>query len=378
MHPALLLAAFQIVGTFTSLIFKGQSRCVVEGSNYNHPFMQSMTMYIGEALCMFLYIAYITKYRERYQKKLADAEINGKKTKINPLLLIIPTSCDFVTSTLSFFALEFMPTSLYSMVRGGGLIITTLFSVIFLKRKLYRHHYLGLLTVMIGITTAGVVVTLNSSSGGSQSKIILGIILLVCSFITFSSQIIIEEKFFHQYELNPFQTVGLEGCWGILICGVFVAIFNYVPCPSSIADDCPPNKNLEDVPFFFQQVFTMEGNQPALLILILFGIILILFFNAISLAITKYVSSLARNVAQVCSPFFVWMGCLILGWETFLYGQLIGYVILAIGTMIFYEIIVIPIWGFNQNTKKAIEKRKEAQNLLSANSNDESTGEADK
>ncbi|KAL4465970.1 hypothetical protein ABPG74_004207 [Tetrahymena malaccensis] len=368
MHPAILLASFMVVGTFSSLVFKGQSKCTVEGQAYNHPFMQSMTMYIGEALCIILYIVYITKYRDRYENKLAEAEKNGKKTKINPFLLIIPTSCDFITSTLSFFALEFMPPSLYSMVRGGSLIFTTLFSVFFLKRKLYRHHYLGLLIVMIGITTAGVVVTLNSSSDGNQSKIILGIILLLCSFITFSSQIIIEEKFFNQYELNPFQTVGIEGCWGILICGIFVAIFNFVPCPSSIADDCPPNQNLEDVSFFFKQVFTMDGNQPALLILVLVGIILILFFNAISLAITKYVSSLARNVAQVCSPFFVWMGALVLKWETFLYGQLIGYLILAFGTLIFYEIIVIPIWGFNENTKKAIEKRKEQQNLLSANS----------
>lgn len=80
-------------------------------------------------------------------------------------------------------------------------------------------------------------------------------------------------------------------------------MFTHVPCPGFIGDDCLPNGNIEDVSFFFKQVFTMSGpsnetpDQPLLLWMIILGAIGILFYNAISLAITKNVSSLARNVA---------------------------------------------------------------------------------
>lgn len=102
--------------------------------------------------------------------------------------MIIPTACDFITSTLSFFALEFMPASLYSMIRGGGLVVTTIFSVIFLKRKLYKHHILGLIIIISGLITVGIVVIMNSKGSGDDfSKMILGVILLIVSFFTFSS-----------------------------------------------------------------------------------------------------------------------------------------------------------------------------------------------
>lgn len=68
------------------------------------------------------------------------------------------------------------------------------------------------------------------------------------------------------------------------------------------------------------QVFTMSGpdndtpDQPMLLIMAILGVFVILLLNAASVSITKYVSSLARNVAQVLAPFFIWMASLALGW----------------------------------------------------------------
>lgn len=40
--------------------------------------------------------------------------------------------------------------------------------------------------------------------------------------------------------------------------------------------------------------------------------------------------------------------------------------IIALGTCIFNEIFEIPYFGFNLNTKKAIAKRKEADNFLAS------------
>lgn len=164
----MLLGAFLCVGTATSVVFKQQSNSVSMGNDFDHPFMQSMTMYLGEALCFLCFLAYIRYDKESYEAGKLKAESEGKLTKINPFLLIIPTACDFVTSTLTFFALGLMPVSLYSMVRSGGLIVTTIFSVIFLKRKLHRHHLLGLGFIMAGLITVGIVVI--TQSGGDDDS----------------------------------------------------------------------------------------------------------------------------------------------------------------------------------------------------------------
>ena len=147
-----------------------------------------MTMYIGEALSMVIFLLYTRIKKDAYEEGKKIAVENGKIVKVNPFLLIIPTFCDFFTSTLTFFALEFMPASLYSMVRSGNLVVTTIFSVIFLKRKLYRQHLLGLCTIVTGIVIVGIIVIENSSSSGDDSsKILLGVILLVSSFFSYST-----------------------------------------------------------------------------------------------------------------------------------------------------------------------------------------------
>ena len=75
-----------------------------------------MTMYIGEALSLIFYYIYILCFKERYELSKQNAVKKGLKPRISPFLLLIPTACDFITSTLAFFALEFMPLSIYSMV----------------------------------------------------------------------------------------------------------------------------------------------------------------------------------------------------------------------------------------------------------------------
>lgn len=76
--------------------------------------------------------------------------------RVNFLIFAIPTACDFVTSTITFFAINMMPLSVNLMIRGGNIIVTAVFSIIFLKKKLFVHHYLALSTAIIGLVFMGV------------------------------------------------------------------------------------------------------------------------------------------------------------------------------------------------------------------------------
>ena len=61
------------------------------------------------------------------------------------------------------------------------------------------------------------------------------------------------------------------------------------------------------------------------------------------------------------------------GHEEFKWLELIGFILLVCGTLVYNEIVQIPFFGFNQNTKAAIAQRKtklnnsDTEGLLTSN-----------
>ena len=50
------------------------------------------------------------------------------------------------------------------MLRGGMIVIVAVVSVLFLNRKLYRHHIFGLFLVVLGISLIGVAAITGDNS----------------------------------------------------------------------------------------------------------------------------------------------------------------------------------------------------------------------
>jgi len=71
------------------------------------------------------------------------------------LWLAIPASCDVCGSTLMFVALTMTSPSVYQMMRGLIVVITAIASIIFLKRKQYRHHWTGICLIVTGVFIVG-------------------------------------------------------------------------------------------------------------------------------------------------------------------------------------------------------------------------------
>jgi len=113
-------------------------------------------MFVGEALWIFIYIFQNYQLSRQYgsvelSPGMQKAVQEGMKTKINPLLFAIPMLCDATASTLLLIAYINIPASIAQMMGGFVVFIVAIMSVIFLKRKLYRHHWTGLLLIFGGI-----------------------------------------------------------------------------------------------------------------------------------------------------------------------------------------------------------------------------------
>jgi len=77
--------------------------------------------------------------------------------------------------------------------------------------------------------------------------------------------------------------------------------------------------------------------------------------------ITKYASAAQRSTVDTCRTLIIWCVFLALGKEKFLVGELFGFALLVLGTLVYNEIIEMPINFMSKNTKRNIQKREQEE-----------------
>ena len=82
---------------------------------------------------------------------------------MNKFILLIPCSLDLVSVILLLTALNFIPASAEQIINSGTILTTLLFSMVILKVKIYFHHIIGSLLVLIGVILVGTINTIFSS-----------------------------------------------------------------------------------------------------------------------------------------------------------------------------------------------------------------------
>lgn len=124
-------------------------------------------MFIGEAFSIIVFFVYRNVSKEDYAKKKAEDLAKGQKDIwYKYVFLAIPATFDFTATTISYIALNWLSPSIYQMLRGALVIITATLSKFFLKRILYKHNYIGISSVFVGVVLVGVsgfVIADNSS-----------------------------------------------------------------------------------------------------------------------------------------------------------------------------------------------------------------------
>ena len=108
--------------------------------------------------------------------RMLEAKSKGLQIQFNKLWLAIPALSDFITSTLQYVALNFISGSVYQMMRGGSIVTTLLFSIIFLKVKVMKSQISRAGLALFGVMVVGLsnMVFKDDSSDGPSAVILIG------------------------------------------------------------------------------------------------------------------------------------------------------------------------------------------------------------
>lgn len=200
------------------------------------------------------------------------------------------------------------------------------------------------------------VLTHSSNPAGhsaySPQELIFGIALIILSVLIQAIQFVVEEKLLGNMYISSKRMTGWEGIWGILLFTVFLTIAYFVKCTGNLCT----NGRLEDP---FQALEQMRKSS-----FITFGMISLAFFgcilNVFGILVTKYTTSAHRATINQVKVASIWMFFLAYTGhhtqETFLPLQLVGFIIVLTGVCLFNEILVLPFWGLNKKTKKAMQQ----------------------
>ena len=385
------LSTLQIYGFMLLLLITGSINTIANKLQQNTKSMKvkykghqkfiTFCMFNGELLCLLLY--WIKEGRHKRKQKsetlISNNVENEKNQKKEPKIwyFLFPAIFDILASSISSISLSFLASSIYQMFRGAIIIFTCIASILILKSTYYRHHFLGIFIVIIGLAIVGLNAILNGDSSSENPS--FGIFLVILSQVFSCFLFITEEKLLKGYEIPPLKAVGLEGMWGVSVYIVLLFIFYFIRCekwPKFLKDGvCIRDKENEDdencsirfenAIFAIKQIYASRD----LKIFLSLYVLSIAFFNFSGLTISKNVSSTSRTIVDTLRTIVIWTFFLTMPFvpedtkETFSWLQLLGFSILILGSVIYNEILVLPFWGFADNTKEARKKREKRDML---------------
>ena len=271
-------------GTLNTLLNKYQDlECVAYSPldnktcshTFEQPLLQTLNMFVGEIMCLFLFLVQGVWERRRgrgvdYQAipsqaggeeeaLLAadgngDGEVDGEENnndnssstsqhqvqgESKPLLagwlqvlFLLPTLCDLTATTLMNVGLLYVSASIYQMLRGSVVLFTGCFSTLFLGIQHPKYRWVALFVVFLGVAIVGTSSLFKPSApkeqeGQEASNPWIGIAMIILAQCFTATQFVVEEKIMHLYRVPAVKAVGLEGLFGLVLTVGAVPILHY-------------------------------------------------------------------------------------------------------------------------------------------------------
>ncbi|KAF4687771.1 hypothetical protein FOZ62_004224 [Perkinsus olseni] len=335
----------------------------IDGTNhyFQKPWFMSLVMFLAMLLALPLHYCLRRRSGKTSSSASANASPPGAAAASSIGLrmwftVCIPSVFDLLGSSLQAIGLVYTPVSVYQMLKGSILLFSALFSVIFLGRKMYRHHWVGVCLCLIALVLVGVS---SLSSREQQTQVVslplmlLGIFIIVAGQVVCAAQYVLEEFLLKPpNDVAPMALVGLEGFWGtLLMCLVFVPALQNLPG----SDTGKVMENTEDS-------FVMLSNSPLLLTCTLGFIISILVFNICGVMVTAEASAMHHTFLDASRTIVIWLVSVLMYYAApgnglgepltkYSWVQALGFVLLVYGQLVYDQAVRLP---FGLDTKARV------------------------
>lgn len=361
----LLTVGTIVTGCLNSLFTKYQdNQCVRNCNNpdlsthktFEQPVLQTLQMFIGELSVFLVYwVFYKSPYARNKRSLLSIETAEPELSLVQSFKLAIPSICDLCGTTLVNIGLLYTPVSIYQMTRGSIVLFVAIFSVIFLKRRITKLEWISLILVTLGVIIVGLSGSNSSStesdlSNETASLVIFGMFLIVLAEICQAAQFVIEEYILSQQSILPLQLVYYEGFYGAtVLMTVFIFMHVVVGTISNPSD-------FQASPFNLIESFSEMFSNRVVLLSSVCIMISIASFNFFGISLTHELSATARSTVDTCRTLLVWILAIAMGWESFLFLQFLGFVVLVFGSLCFNGVLQPETWAFVPQCLKSGEE----------------------
>ncbi|PIK37213.1 hypothetical protein BSL78_25954 [Apostichopus japonicus] len=221
---------------------------------------------------------------------------------------------------------------LLSKSTGAVVIFTGLLSVAFLNRRLRVYQWWGIFLVFLGLIVVGLADVIAPPSDQKSQNINNIITDYYCI------SMVIEEKFLSKYNVQPLQAVGWEGIFGFTVLSILLVPFYFIQLKAIRVG--VPDYRLEDA---IDALFQLRNNS-IILVATIGTFLSIAFFNFAGISVTKEMSATTRMVLDSLRTVVIWAVSLLAGWEDFNPVQLVGFVVLLLGTFVYNDVFFPPMY----------------------------------
>lgn len=350
-----------IFGTATVTIQKYVFEVKAEGRGgvvheFKKPWFQTESMFIGMLSCLIVY-EIIRCWRNAKKINNNDSIQHWK----HYFYVAAPAMCDLCATCLMNIGLFYLDASIWQMLRGSMVIFSALLSIIFLKKRYLAYHWTGILLVTLGLVTVSFSSFMKADSEDEKkstpAQIAMSIALVVGAQVIQASQIVIEEYLLKNVKAAASLIVGLEGMWGGLVGILVMYIVHNTSTKSALVADMFHEDSID--------TFIMFKHSQTLVILIIFYILAILFYNLFGMMVTQTFSAVYRTIMEAVRTMCIWIVNIIIYFLDNTHGEkiewaslveAIGFVILLLGNFMFNKVMRLPCFYYEDNTTAEVKE----------------------
>ena len=233
------------------------------------------------------------------------------------------------------------------------LFISILCCVIF-KVKVHKHQVTSIIFVFCGIGIASIPSIIISSISIGQNYLIFKIF----ENVLYSILEVIEKYYMHFKYISPFRMLFYQGLVTSSLQVVSLIVLSFINCNILDKEYCSYT-NIVEITSFFHDIL----NASSIMCPLYMGLYIMSMcgYNICRVMTNKEYTPTHRTIADTITCFFMFISFVVQYSNRikpfFLYPQIIGYIIVLIGCLIYHEILLLYCCGMAYYTKVEIDKR---------------------